>query len=325
MKDLIDPIVTFLKEVEFHVLLLTLGFFLLVISLFNVGYVNAKWTISTQFSLLPFVSGCLFVFFALAVFLLESDSLAVFKTATNRQKDLPRNIICTVVYKDTNINVIYGEIQNFGDDIRDNRYAVVLPTNDSFSHECFYDTKSALGAYMNAKFRREDPVTGQVNDQIPTIQEKVENYLQEFPSQEIEGSLQKRYSIGTCLYLEKPLSIPCRLLIVAVAQSVGESFRATIPFIFIAIDEIRKVVLKHRISRLYIPLLGAGHGGLEKKEAAFFVLLLAILDVLLGSSGAASYLESVNIVIYKGKKSSNILSPVLLKRNARIAVNMFNK
>lgn len=329
MKDIVDSIVTFLREVEFYIILLTLGFFLVLISFFNIGYVNGKWSvIANQFSLLPFISGCLLIILALAVFFLENDTLAVLKTNTSRTKgDLPKNVVCKVSYKDTSINVIYGEIQNFGDDKEDNRYAVVLPANEFFDDDCIYDSKSALGAYITSKFRREDPVTGKVVDQIPKVQELIKEQLQTLPYQEVEkdeGFFQKSYGTGTCLYLERPLSIPTRLLIVAVTQKrSGESIKAAIPFIFAAVDEIRKLVIKHRISRIYIPILGAGHGGLGK-EAAFFVLLLALLEVLLGSSGATSFLESVNVIVYRGKKPDKALPPQLLKRNAKIAVNMFN-
>ena len=55
-------------------------------------------------------------------------------------------------------------------------------------------------------------------------------------------------------------------------------------------------MIDHRLTDLYIPLMGSGYGGLLK-ESALLYTIMAIWEILCGPSG--HNLHSVNIIVFQ--------------------------
>jgi O-acetyl-ADP-ribose deacetylase (regulator of RNase III) len=217
-----------------------------------------------------------------------------------------------VVVARSTVRIIYGRIQDAS--TSEASAAVVLPANEFFDDECIRDNRSALGAYMLTHFP----------GQIETIQHKVKTALQDRPCEKVEkekGVVRESYGIGRCVYLNGSISSAHRMILVSVTQKrAGTGLRAEISFVFRAIGELLSVAVDNRLSDLYLPVIGSGHGGL-RTEVALFSMVSALSEVLCKPLGPRI---NVNIVIFrKDENSKPEISSRAVRRVLRVAAGMF--
>ena len=139
--------------------------------------------------------------------------------------------------------------------------AIVLPANTSFLDDCITDRNSALGSFFLTNFAND------ISNLTKTMQETLgrSNY-----QRNAEGV----YPPGTTIILPSPFDRPCPLLITASTvrkPQVGIVAKPTT--VCDCIRNIFSVTADRKIHTLYMPILGSGHGGLEKHEALLFLLL----------------------------------------------------
>ena len=139
--------------------------------------------------------------------------------------------------------------------------AIVLPANTSFLDDCITDRNSALGSFFLTNFANDISIL------TKTMQETLvrSNY-----QRNDEGV----YPPGTTIILPSPFDRPCPLLITASTvrkPHVGIVAKPTT--VCDCIRNIFSVTADRKIHTLYMPILGSGHGGLEKHEALLFLLL----------------------------------------------------
>jgi len=167
---------------------------------------------------------------------------------------------------------------------------VALPANEFFDDECIHDSNSALGAFMQRHFE----------NRIPAIQTLVSDQLAGKPSEDVEktpGHVAKSYGIGTCVYLYKPLSLDLRVAMIAVTtQRADIGLRADASYIFEAAETLHRIMANYRLSRLQIPIIGSGHGGL-RGEVSLVTMLIAFGE--LNRRVSARAIRDVNIVVFK--------------------------
>jgi len=153
------------------------------------------------------------------------------------------------------VNVLLGKIETV--DCSDEECMIALPANEFFDDECINDVRSALGAYMKFHFK----------DSIPKIESLVKKLLRDEPCEEVEkepGALVLSYGVGKCIYLDRPLSSQHRIAMVAVTtKRANEGLQADLRYILDAIGSIYREMANHRLTRLFVPVLGSGHGGLK--------------------------------------------------------------
>ncbi len=210
------------------------------------------------------------------------------------------------------VNVAYGKIEDA--DLIGPSNAVVLPANEFFDDECIRDDRSALGAYMLRHF------PGKIED----IQRLVAARLENLPSKTVEkekGALKTSYGIGTCVFLETPSSPSHRIILTAVTEKrAGTGLKAEISFIYRAIREVVSVADDQRLSDLYMPVIGSGHGGL-RTEVALFSMVSALFEVLCKPFG---HRLNINIVVFRNDaRSKPEVSPKALRGVLRVAAGMF--
>jgi len=164
------------------------------------------------------------------------------------------------------INVTLGRIEeiDYNEDC-----LVVLPANEFFDDDCINDPKSALGAFMQFHFK----------GNIPGSQGIVKSNLKGEPNETVEketGKFASSYGIGKCVFLDCPLSSRLRIVMVSVTtQRVNVGLCGDIAYIYKAAESLQRILANHpRLKRLYIPILGSGHGGL-KNEASLVSMLIA--------------------------------------------------
>jgi hypothetical protein len=201
------------------------------------------------------------------------------------------------------LNVLFGRIETI--DCFRGECMIALPANEFFDDECINDIRSALGAYLQYYFK----------DNIPKIESLVKKLLQNESYQEVEkepGILAPSYGVGKCIYLDRPLSSQHRIAMVSVTtKRANEGLRASPSYIFNAVDSIQREMANHRITQLYVPVLGSGHGGL-KGEISLTCMLIAFTELCARQSGRHL---NVNIVVFKrDEKSKSTISDKSIKR-----------
>ena len=171
---------------------------------------------------------------------------------------------------------------------------VALPANEFFDDECIHDSNSALGAFMKCHF---------AND-ISKIQSLVSEQLANKPTKDVEktpGEFARSYGIGTCVYLNKPLALDQRIAMIAVTtQRADVGLRADASYIFAAAENLFRTMANHRLTRLHIPIIGSGHGGL-KSEVSLISMLIAFGEL---NRMRAYRIRDINIVVFKRDDAS---------------------
>ncbi|MFY4730279.1 TIR domain-containing protein [Nitrospira sp. BLG_2] len=223
------------------------------------------------------------------------------ETDTSRIRKMP-NGYCVGLGPMT-IKVILGRIEEL--DCEDEDCLVALPANEFFDDDCIHDSQSALGAFMQHHFK----------GQIPDIQTLVRAALANEPTKEVKkkpGVTASSYGVGKCVFLDDPLSSRLRIAMVSVTtQRAGVGLRADAAYLFNAVASLQRVMANHRLTRLYTPILGSGHGGL-KGEVSLVCMLIAFGELRRKS---AHNLKEVNIVVFRGKETSTpSASEVTIKR-----------
>jgi hypothetical protein len=309
----------FFEKQKYSVIIGAFGFLLVIISYFDVADI-AKLQISRATSpVFPlYVLGIILILISICLYIFEEDSLArifgkspVGWLTPGKVNKLKSGFSSTINM--STINIIFGRI----DVIEGNaeKSLIVLPANEFFDDECIRDKVSALGAFMQAKYP----------NQIEEIKKLIDDKLKDLPFVEVEkkaGKFQKSYDIGTGVFLDQILSTKHKILLVSVTtMRAGEGLRAEMSYIFRAVKETLSIAADQRLSSVYIPLIGSGHGGL-KKEVSLLAMLLAVCEVLYRPYG--HNVEEFNIIIFQAsEKDKPSISSEGVKHLLKTTTGMF--
>ncbi|MDD5349322.1 MAG: DUF6430 domain-containing protein [Chthoniobacteraceae bacterium] len=204
------------------------------------------------------------------------------------------------------LNVLVGQIQEF--DCAGSDCMVALPANEFFDDDCIHDPRSALGAYVMHHF----------HNCAAEIQSLVKTKLRDESSENVPketGVIVPSYGVGKSVYLGSPLSSPARIAMVSVTtKRAGIGLHAEARYIFDAIAAVHRTMADQRLSTLFIPLIGSGHGGL-KAETSLLCMLISFAE--LHHSPLGQNLKNVNIVVYSKSPTSE---PSISLRNIKRAL-----
>lgn len=241
------------------------------------------------------------VFLIISVIIYFELGIDLFNLNAVKIKRLKNDSLCVQVERSC-ILVHFNKLEEID---KKSDVVVVLPANEYFDDECIRDKKSSLGAYIDKNFK----------NQIDEFQKTVRDVLAEksFPCvlQKKKGDevFQNSYGVGTCLFLTRPIKSSENILLVSVTeQRAGLGLYSNIAFVYKAVNEIYKKVVDNRIRDVYIPLLGSGHGGLNKRVA--FLTLVTAFAELMKKDGK---INSLNIVVYKNGKDIDISRRIVRK------------
>jgi len=281
---------TELFKQRFHVILLVLGFLLVLAGIFTIKDFS-KFDVSARSQLVwsSVIIGVILIAIAIILNVLGSET---FEPLTlSKIKTIDRGY--SIIKGRTCINVIFGRIEEF--DCSSDDCLVVLPANEFFDDECIYDKRSSLGAFIQRHFYAD----------IVKLQKLVQKQLAGYQFTDVEkepGIYGKSFGIGTCIFLNKPLSTSLRIAMLSVTtKRVGEGLRAEARNIFDCVFTAHRIMVDYRLSRLYIPVIGSGHGGI-RPELALLCMLISFSEALRKPSG--HHLQSVSIVVFESSKTS---------------------
>lgn len=206
------------------------------------------------------------------------------------------------------IKVTLGRLEE--SDCSDESCLVALPANEFFDDDCIHDSRSALGAFMQHHFK----------ESIPAIQTLVKTSLAHKKTIEVckkPGEIADSYGIGTCIFLNCPVDSQLRIAMVSVTtQRSDVGLHADAAYLFEAAASLQRVMANHRLTRLLLPVLGSGHGGLSP-EVSLICMLIAFGEI---RRKTAQNLKEVNVVVFKGcEDSAPSISEATIKRALEFA------
>jgi O-acetyl-ADP-ribose deacetylase (regulator of RNase III) len=139
--------------------------------------------------------------------------------------------------------------------------AVVLPANRSFDDACVRDGKSALGAYFQTHFPKH----------IAEVQSLVSAQL---GTQDPDSLSEGGYPPGTVVYLDRPLGTPNRVILAAVTEKVaGAGIQADTLSLIASLKSVMRLAVDRRLTKLWMPIMGTGHGGLDFSVALTMIIV----------------------------------------------------
>jgi O-acetyl-ADP-ribose deacetylase (regulator of RNase III) len=291
----------------FYVLVFVGGLLLLLASCFNTDIFKLQLSSPHNPIVWLFVPGLLLSLGSVALFSLVETDIGWMHSVKTVKVDGG----CQAAVGRCYLRVVYGRIEECR---AAESLAVVLPTNEFFDDECIRDGRSALGAYVLKNF----PAG------VEQIQREVQSQLQGRCTETVEkekGVFRESYGIGASVFLDRPLSSPHRMVLVAVTKKrAGIGLRADISSVFQAVSEVLTVAAEKRLDELYFPVIGSGHGGL-RNEVALFSMVLALSEALCKPSGPRL---SINILVFrKNENSKPDVTAKTIRRALRLAGGMF--
>lgn len=199
-----------------------------------------------------FIPGLVLIPLGIIIFLLTREDRAI-----NKKRNIKDGL--TIAFGQTSVNLRVGWIEEIKE--ADKFAAVVLPANTSFVDDCITDKNSALGSFVLARYP----------SMIPTFTVAMEKGLEE------SGALKNHcneYPPGTTIIMPPPFESPTNILITAATvRKMGSGIRAAPGTICECIRQIFVITCDKKISKISMPVLGSGHGGLEINAALLFLLL----------------------------------------------------
>lgn len=216
--------------------------------------------------------------------------------------------------KDAKIRVVFGRLEEIANPAL--ATLVVLPANEFFDDECVRDRNTALGAFVGTKF------PGQEGAFLEAVKGQLKGPLVDV--ERAKGVMKPSYGVGKVAMLERALGYDWNILVAGVTtQRAGEGLRAEMSTVAGVIKEIETAMADRRLSSVYTPMMGAGHGNL-RPAAALFALLLGFAEALCRPSGHG--IKTVNIVVYrKDAKAQPTLGKATVRRIVKMAVGLYKE
>lgn len=302
-----------LSKQRYPVILLLVGLVLIFFANYSIsGYLSKPEVAKVSPSISLMSLGILCMLVSSLISLADEDALAFGETCKIR--NTPSGFETTL--GGLRISVDFGLFQKLYKD-GDPGTAVVLPANEFYDDRCFNDERTVAGSFIRSHFSM---------PQAALLKGAVEQKLSSHPSKMVEregGKLEKSYGVGSCVYLEQPLGTSHRIILAAVSTDrPRQGLRTDLGTIFKTIEEIRCIVADNRLSIVYIPLLGAGKGGVPP-EVGFLTLASAILEARSREGG--HHLQQVHLVIYQPEGGHPIIPQHRAKRALRQLVSLYIK
>ena len=193
-----------------------------------------------------------------------------------------------LVLKNASISVTVklGYIQEITDNASSS--AVVLPANTDFVDDCILDPKTALGAFFQKHYIKE----------MSTATIEIKRALDAAGLKPIADGA---YAVGTTVILLPPFTKPCSVLLTASTERKPlDGFKANPTTVCECVKNILAVTANKRIDKIYMPIIGSGHGGLGGYEALMFL----VLSFLHYSGKKHHHIKQVEILVLPSEKEN---------------------
>jgi len=170
---------------------------------------------------------------------------------------------------DHTIQFVNGNLANVSCDEHE---VVVLPVNDTFDSPCLKDDRSATGAFIKQHF--------------PTGFDDIFEILQK-----------AKVSSGNTIIipLSNPLGQKCNLFFIAATEVVSGKISSNPERIERALKSVFDIAAEKRFSKIYMPVIGTGHGGMDISAA---ILLIVAAFVHYCSKGDCHLVKNLTLITF---------------------------
>jgi len=273
--DWLKNITGFLQQSVDKMLLFFTGFFLLI-SFLDVSVKDGKWS--------GVINACPHGWtFSIGVVFLVLFGICYWRSNRTVKIDAIGKGVVTKIGKEHTIRIVTGNIQ----DINAEPHAViVLPSNTTFDDICINDGRSALGAFFKKRFP-----TG-----IDAAKMQIINEVAKTCGYAV--SHERPAPIGTIAHLQNPLGSSYVLFITAVTCFTQGMISSDTVAIITALKNIFKKAACERYSKIFMPVIGTGHGGVNFNAALFLILAGFIQEC---ADGDAHLVKELTVVIHDPK------------------------
>jgi hypothetical protein len=219
-------------------------------------------------------------------------------------------------YKDSEMYVDFGVLEEIYSPADGS--VVVLPANEFFDDRCLNDVHTAAGSFIRHFF---DP------SQTAILRSLIEKALEARNFENVvrrDKRSMRSFGTGTCVYLDRPSGTQHRIIFAAVATDREDTgLRTEIASVFQVMREIHRIIADERkISTIFIPLLGAGKGGVPA-QLALRALMIAALEARCAQGGHA--MKHVHVVVYKPKEGEPQVSVKRSRKAVRELVSLYRE
>lgn len=160
------------------------------------------------------------------------------------------------------IRIQAGEIQSIAGATRN--AVIVLPANTTFVDDCATDKRTAMGAFFLDRFP----------EKVATLPALLSKLLAAHGLHPDENA---QFPAGTTIILPDEFARPAKVVITAsTMRMAGMGITSSPNVICNCVESILKCTADQRVDTIYLPILGSGHGGIDRGMALLF-LLLAVL------------------------------------------------
>jgi hypothetical protein len=183
--------------------------------------------------------------------------LSVLGQPIRRQVNLKKGI--TIKLGSISVTLKVANIQ----DVNDTSVSagIVLPANTAFVDDCIRDRQSALGSFFLEKYANH-------------IELVADHIRQRLNNSGIHPDSEGMYPLGTTVLMETPFDKPCSLILTAsTVRRPGQGIHAGPTAVCECIRNVFERTSDKKIEKLYIPILGSGHGGMNKYQALLFLIV----------------------------------------------------
>lgn len=193
--------------------------------------------------------------------LLVGVSLLLSRTPRSERVDRKVNLVSgmQLVFGRLEVRIKVGRIEDLAGVT--SATAVVLPANTSFLDSCIEDPRSAFGAFVQEHYAQK----------VQALRAAIQHGLPPLPDGD---NSPKNWPPGTTVLLPPPFDAPIRLLVTgATIAAPGSPIRAEPSTVSECVRQILEATCDKKISHLRMPVIGAGHGGLDLLDAALFIVI----------------------------------------------------
>lgn len=172
-----------------------------------------------------------------------------------------------------------GEIQSI--DYATRNSVIVLPANTTFVDDCATDKRTAMGAFFLDRFP----------ERVAALPALFANIL---AVRGLHPDESGQFTAGTTIILPDDYAKPAKVVITASTLRIAEVGITSNPYVICnCVEGILKCTADQRVDTIYLPILGSGHGGVDRGMALLF-LLLAVLHF----SRTYHHIKLVHIIVH---------------------------
>jgi pimeloyl-ACP methyl ester carboxylesterase/O-acetyl-ADP-ribose deacetylase (regulator of RNase III) len=191
------------------------------------------------------------------------------------------------------ISIVAGRIEDHSTGAE---AVVALPCNEYFEDNCTSDTRTALGVYMKKHCAETSSAFSQLVRQECTRRFGAGKQQQKTMDESLES-----HGPGKAILVPDPSKNAAAIaLISTTTQRAGQGLAARMSYVFDGVRELFELLADRRINEVVMPVLGAGHGGIDPP--------LALAGLVLALAEAAKYgtdrqrRKKITIIVFQRTK-----------------------